>query len=376
MQHAAPRHLLAVAVLAGAVLLLYLPPRWSQAAPPLNTPHRYLADVDFWQRTGREQWVGAVYPFDLGHTLAGLPLELGPWRGEDVLETNREVFILLEPEQYVQRRYTNPQGQFVWLTLIGGRRLRSFHPPDLCYDADGWQTGLTSRTVTLDNGSSLAGLWLSAQKSRGDEPSPEEHRAFYFYLFPTAQRRLEDGMVMFRLTSPPYGSDDDTLAVQADFLRHLFTTGPAPAPPPVAACALPLPANAAPATIAESLLRAEAERVVAQDIAGLMPLWAASGQVVDAAHTPQNLADDQTWAGVDAIRTRYLHHVFPGAPGSIAPTDVQVSGDAVSLTVISTPRINGQLAPHGDRWQLRQIDGCWQIESLTYNLEPAVNDIP
>lgn len=376
MQHATPRHLLAVAVLGLAVLLLYLPPRWSQAAPPLDTPHRYLADVDFWQRTGREQWVGAAYPLDLAHPLADLPLEIGPWRGEDVQETNQEVFILLEPEQYVQRRYTNPQGQFVWLTLIGGRRLRSFHPPDLCYDADGWQTGLTSRTVALADGRSLAGLWLSAQKNRGDSAAPEEHRAFYFYLFPGAERRTDDGIVLVRLTSPPYGTDDETLAVQADFLRHIFTTEPVSDSPPVAACPLPLPANAAPETIAGALLRAEAERVVAQDIAGLMPLWAADGQVVDAAHTPYNPADDQSWAGTDAIRARYLHHVFPGAPASISPTELQVSGDADSLTVISTPRINGELAPHGDRWQLRRVDGCWQIESLTYNLEPAVNDIP
>ncbi|GAB4428129.1 MAG: hypothetical protein Kow0031_08290 [Anaerolineae bacterium] len=363
-------------MLAVAVLLLYLPPRWSQAAPPLNTPHRYLADVDFWQRTGREQWVGAAYPLDLAHNLAGLPLELGPWRGEEMPETNREVFILLEPEQYVQRRYTNPQGQTVWLTLIGGRRLRSFHPPDLCYDADGWQTGLTSRTVTLADGSSLAGLWLSARKEWHDGGPPEEHRAFYFYLFPAADRRQEDGLVLFRLTSPPYGTDDDTLAVQADFLRRIFTTEPAPNSLPVAACALPLPANVAPETIAEALLRAEAGRVVAQDIAGLMQLWAAGGQVVDAAHTPHNPADDQSWAGADAIRARYLHHVFPGAPGSINPTELQVDGDGDRLTVISTPRINGQTAPQGDRWQLRQVDGCWQIESLTYNLEPSGNNTP
>jgi len=97
----------------------------------------YIADLDYWQRTDREQAVEAALPIDMQHGLDAVPLQLGNWRGEDVPETNLEVFILLEPEQFVQRRYQDDAGHIVWLTLIGSRKTRSFHPPDLCYAADG-----------------------------------------------------------------------------------------------------------------------------------------------------------------------------------------------------------------------------------------------
>ncbi|MCG3206838.1 MAG: hypothetical protein FOGNACKC_00437 [Anaerolineae bacterium] len=369
MQNRSPRHILAVSVLSVAVLVMYLPD-WLAAAPPPAADFRYVTDVDFWQRTGRESQVTAAFPLDLRHNLSDLPLNLGDWQGEDVPETNLEVFILLEPEQFLQRRYTNPQGQFVWLTLIGGRQLRSFHPPDLCYAADGWHTGLASRPVTLAGGGQLPGLWLSAQKDAAGQFAAEEHRAFYFYLFPNPQRDQRDGLVLFRVTSPPYGSDDETLAVHADFLRHIFTaTGSQP--PPVTACGLNLPPTTHPQQAVSALLQQEGEAVVQQDIAAVMRLWAADGRVIDARHTPANTQDDQVWAGADAIRSRYLHQVFPGAPVAITPGEFELTTAGSDVTVTSTTRINGEVAPAGDRWLLRQVDGCWQIRELVFNLEPA-----
>lgn len=183
----------------------------------------YVADLDYWQRTGRERIVEATIPFDLAHDLGQTPLQLGEWQGQDVPETNIEVFILLEPEQFVRRLYRDGAGHYLWLTLIGGRQSRSFHPPDLCYDADGWQTSLSSQAIPLEGGGDIYGLWLAAQKQTNEGAPPTEHLVFYFYLFPDEERDQADGIVLFRLTSPRYGTVEETVALQSSFLRQLFS---------------------------------------------------------------------------------------------------------------------------------------------------------
>ena len=52
--------------------------------------------------------VTSPYDFSLENDLNTLPLQFDDWSGVDVPQTNLEVFILLEPEQYIQRRYTLP----------------------------------------------------------------------------------------------------------------------------------------------------------------------------------------------------------------------------------------------------------------------------
>lgn len=209
MQKPALGRFIAIVVLAMAVAAIYLPNLRAEDTASAT----YWTDVDYWQATQRRQTVLAKLPIDMAHGLESVPLELGNWRGEDVPQTNLEVFILLEPEQYVQRLYRDDTGHQLWLTLIGSHKTRSFHPPDLCYDADGWATDLTSRQIALDGGGKLWGLWLSAAKDGG------EHRVFYFYLMPPND---PTGVTLVRVTSPPYGTDEETLAVQADFVRQLL----------------------------------------------------------------------------------------------------------------------------------------------------------
>jgi hypothetical protein len=136
--------------------------------------------------------------------------------------------ILLEPEQYVQRLYFNSQGQHIWLSMIGGRSSQPFHAPDICYDADGWQYNLASAPIPLDGGGAIYGLWMDAEKLLPGETTATEHAVFYFYLFPNAAREHKDGIVLFKLTSAHYGSMEETLAVHADFIRHLFLSAAPP----------------------------------------------------------------------------------------------------------------------------------------------------
>jgi hypothetical protein len=167
---------------------------------------------------------------------------------------------------------------------------------------------------------------------------------------------------------------------QATFLRLILSVaalfisgciGP-PSPPArtdIGSCIL----GSSPASSDEQAIRAvlaaEGELVVKQDIAQLMQLWAEEGYVADAKNTPQNPADDQFWLNKDAIRHRYVRTVFPGAPQQARPSDLIISIEGDHAVVTATTRIGNEISPAGDRWTLAQLDGCWVLESLTYNLE-------
>ena len=107
---------------------------------------------------------------------------LGDWSGVDKPQSNVEALILLDPEQYVRRLYQHNDGRYMWLSLIGGRSSKPFHPPDICYDADCWRTQLASKPISLTGGGDIYGLWLIADKETTDQTSFDEHVVFYFYL--------------------------------------------------------------------------------------------------------------------------------------------------------------------------------------------------
>jgi EpsI family protein len=186
-----------------------------------SSGYEFVADVDNWQRTDHERAVDARFDFDLKADLKQIPLKLGDWQGEDVPQTNVEVFILLEPEQYVQRMYRLPDGRFVWLSLIGSRKSKSFHSPQICYDTDGWKTEASSEAIALDQGEVYA-LRLVAQKVV--EGGTVDHIITYFYLWPSYQRNAQDGMVLVKLTAPLYGTVDETVELEKQFFRELFTS--------------------------------------------------------------------------------------------------------------------------------------------------------
>jgi hypothetical protein len=183
--------------------------------------YEFVADVDNWQRTDRERAVTSPYDFNLAADLGQIPLELGDWKGEDVPQTNLEVFILLEPEQYVQRRYKREDGRYVWLSIVGSRKSKSFHSPQICYDADGWKTDAGSEPIPLNQGEMYA-LRLVANKQIGSGSS--NHVVSYFYLWPSYERNPQDGLVVVKVTAPIYDTVENTLAIQKEFWQHLFTS--------------------------------------------------------------------------------------------------------------------------------------------------------
>lgn len=148
------------------------------------------------------------------------------------------------------------------------------------------------------------------------------------------------------------------------------TAAPTPAPTAGGSCSLGLEAAGDEEAI-RAVLTAEGELVVAQDITRLMALWADSSHVTDAKNTPDDTADDQRWEGKDAIRHRYVRTVFPGAPGTVHPADLEINLAGDRATVRATTQIGSEVSPAGDRWELVKQENCWYIAGLTYNLEPA-----
>ena len=135
-------------------------------------------------------------------------------------------------------------------------------------------------------------------------------------------------------------------------------------------CSLDVPVDMAEEERIQAVLHAEGQFIVAQDIDNLMRLWDDDSQIADAKNTPDSSDDDQVWNGKDAIRHRYVRIVFPGAPATIQPTDLQININGRAATISATTQIDSEVSPAGDRWQLINRDDCWTIQRLTYNLEP------
>lgn len=148
------------------------------------------------------------------------------------------------------------------------------------------------------------------------------------------------------------------------------TLAPLTPTPVVGSCGLALPETATDEEAVRAVLRAEGELVVQQAIDPLMALWAEGASVTDAKHTPADAVDDQVWLDRDAIRHRYVRIVFPGAAQQAEPADLTLEWEEARVVITATTRIGDEVSPDGDRWVLVKVNGCWLLESLTYNLEP------
>jgi len=217
------RYLIVVALLAlslaGVGLFVWLPGQ--REMPASGAGFVFLSDIDNWQQTDLRRLVHTAYDFSLGPNLHELPLTLGNWEGVDIPQSNIEVFILLEPDEYLYRLYRNDQGYILWLSLIGSTKSKSFHPPQICYSADGWQTQVSSAGLTLSQGEVFA---LRLDASRDDQ----RHVVTYFYLWPDMSRDPTKGTVLFKVTAPllldSMSKEDGFLLIQ-DFVSHIFLQG-------------------------------------------------------------------------------------------------------------------------------------------------------
>lgn len=134
-------------------------------------------------------------------------------------------------------------------------------------------------------------------------------------------------------------------------------------------CSLGLTPTVADEEAVRAVLTAEGSLVVQQDIEALMALWGEGAKITNAKNTPADGDDDQAWLDKDAIRHRYVRTVFTGAPAKADPKDLQIQLVDDHAIITATTQIGAEISPAGDRWTLRKHNGCWEIQSLIYNLE-------
>jgi EpsI family protein len=83
--------------------------------------------------------------------LAGIPLEIGDWIGQDI-EVSKRNYDMLSPDDLLMRQYTNSKGESILLYIVVSIENReTFHPPELCYDGAGSQL-FEERTEEIDLG--------------------------------------------------------------------------------------------------------------------------------------------------------------------------------------------------------------------------------
>jgi hypothetical protein len=227
-----------------------------RALEPPSTSYWYVMDREAWSRTDDARLVLTTYDLRNGPNLSAVPMQIGNWAGKDLVITNEETFPTLDAEQIIYRGYTNPDGQVLVLSLIGGTRGQSFHHPLVCYEWASWPAEDRGTTVVpMTDGDVVMRVVV------GRDPDGPAQVDLHAYLWPNDRREWSDGATQIRVTA--LASQDEATALEAarGFAGLLFSrsqrpgaSGPgaaAPAQPATAAAPVPgaasLPQPAAPA---------------------------------------------------------------------------------------------------------------------------------
>ncbi len=184
----------------------------------------FIQDVDGWLRTPYEAAVTTVYDLRVGPGIESLPMTLGPWVGFEEAADREFVMNYLKPDYWVYRRYERSERSergrdVVWLSLIGSRDARSFHPSEVCYQAQGWAVGGRKlEPVPIGRGRIQAQRVVAAKDG-------VVHGVLYWYLWMNPQREVAEGCVMVKLTTIiAEGEDwDEAFQRSKDFAAVLFS---------------------------------------------------------------------------------------------------------------------------------------------------------
>jgi hypothetical protein len=186
----------------------------------------FIQDVDGWLRTPDEAAVTTPYDLRVGPGIESLPMNLGPWTGS-VPDADRD-FVLeyLKPDYWVYRRYERSErgketgpADVIWLSLVASRDARSFHPPEVCYQAQGWAVGGRKlEPVPIGRGRIQAQRVVAAKDGA-------IHGVLYWYLWMNPQREVAEGCVMVKITTLIAPDEDWDVAFgrSKDFAAALFT---------------------------------------------------------------------------------------------------------------------------------------------------------
>lgn len=181
-----------------------------------------FTDVAGWYRRTPDE-AAVITPFDL--TLdglpAGLPMRLGDWTGRARRHDPAVDRWFRDPDVVIERTYTRPDGELVWVSAFGSRGDKSFHlfehTPDTCYPLGGWaiesldiaRMPLGPRPLAVNHGTARGG--------RG------QLVFMYWYVWDSPARDAARGVLSIRVSAPVRRDPQATLAMLAeDFVPRIF----------------------------------------------------------------------------------------------------------------------------------------------------------
>ena len=172
--------------------------------------HRFVTDISYYYFTSHESKINFSSDFLNKKVVEKIPLKLGDWVGEDI----KHNFPHLLHYRLYKNKKTNDE---LWFISVYGTHEAQFHTAEVCYIADGWDVYERSiQEVTLGEDT----FRLRYMKALMGKTT---HLSAYFYLWKNTQRRMKDGVTMFRVSVVMKDSESKAGEALLNFIHNLKT---------------------------------------------------------------------------------------------------------------------------------------------------------
>jgi EpsI family protein len=176
-------------------------------------------------------------PVPIREPLDAFPEQVGRWQGREGTIFDVDTLNILKVKDYLVRRYVSPDGRSVWL-YIGywdtQRKGAQMHSPRNCLPGAGWEP-LEATTVPITLPGHYGGIRVNQYLIQKDQ---DQQLVVYWYqaqgravtgevaarveLVKNAITRNRTDGALVRLSSPIYGSVQETSDMLADYVRAMY----------------------------------------------------------------------------------------------------------------------------------------------------------
>jgi EpsI family protein len=176
-------------------------------------------------------------PVPIREPLDAFPEQVGRWQGQEGTIFDVDTLNVLKVKDYLVRRYVNPDGRSAWL-YIGywdtQRKGAQMHSPRNCLPGAGWEP-LEATTVRIALPGHYGSIRVNQYLVQKDQ---DQQLVMYWYqaqgravtgevaarveLVKNAITRNRTDGALVRLSSPIYGSVQETSDMLADYVRAMY----------------------------------------------------------------------------------------------------------------------------------------------------------
>jgi len=176
-------------------------------------------------------------PVPIREPLDHFPEQVGRWQGQEGTIFDVDTLNVLKVKDYLVRRYADPAGRSLWLYIgywDSQRKGAQMHSPRNCLPGAGWEPlEATTRRIALpgrfgeikvnryliqkDQDQQLVMYWYHSQ---GRAVTGEVAARVQLVKNAIARNRTDGALV--RLSSPIYGSVQETSDMLADYVRAMY----------------------------------------------------------------------------------------------------------------------------------------------------------